>query len=171
MCKLHCQHFSLNILCSDASCWLTKKHTKWEKKRIFMFSLQHSQPTQFMIYFLVFSGAVIFQPVARGLCLFPPSSPNNSSVLFQSEGLKPDDFTWEAFQKFLTTLCLRPEIQSIFEEWYVMQISTLPGLNSNLDSEAFQRWGLLFYGVRKYNHKFHKTCTNTPILFVGSLKC
>ncbi|XP_074555404.1 1-phosphatidylinositol 4,5-bisphosphate phosphodiesterase beta-3 isoform X2 [Halichoeres trimaculatus] len=34
----------------------------------------------------------------------------------RSEGLKPDDFTWEAFQKFLATLCLRPEIQSIFEE-------------------------------------------------------
>ncbi|KAF0039146.1 hypothetical protein F2P81_009630 [Scophthalmus maximus] len=32
------------------------------------------------------------------------------------EGLKPDDFTWEAFQKFLDSLCLRPEIQSIFEE-------------------------------------------------------
>ncbi|XP_069374916.1 1-phosphatidylinositol 4,5-bisphosphate phosphodiesterase beta-3 [Paralichthys olivaceus] len=34
----------------------------------------------------------------------------------KSEGLKPDDFTWEAFQKFLTSLCLRPEIQSIFEK-------------------------------------------------------
>uniref|UniRef100_H3C925 1-phosphatidylinositol 4,5-bisphosphate phosphodiesterase n=1 Tax=Tetraodon nigroviridis TaxID=99883 RepID=H3C925_TETNG len=34
----------------------------------------------------------------------------------QSEGLKPDDFTWEAFQNFLNSLCLRPEIQSIFEE-------------------------------------------------------
>ncbi|KAI3376510.1 hypothetical protein L3Q82_016969 [Scortum barcoo] len=34
----------------------------------------------------------------------------------RSEGLKPDDFTWEAFQKFLDALCLRPEIQSIFEE-------------------------------------------------------
>ncbi|CAJ1086397.1 -phosphatidylinositol 4%2C5-bisphosphate phosphodiesterase beta-3 [Xyrichtys novacula] len=34
----------------------------------------------------------------------------------RSEGLKPDDFTLEAFQKFLATLCLRPEIQSIFEE-------------------------------------------------------
>ncbi|XP_041634922.1 1-phosphatidylinositol 4,5-bisphosphate phosphodiesterase beta-3 [Cheilinus undulatus] len=34
----------------------------------------------------------------------------------RSEGLKPDDFTWEAFQKFLASLCLRPEIQSIFEE-------------------------------------------------------
>ncbi|XP_041820555.1 1-phosphatidylinositol 4,5-bisphosphate phosphodiesterase beta-3 [Chelmon rostratus] len=34
----------------------------------------------------------------------------------RSEGLKPDDFTWEAFQKFLDSLCLRPEIQSIFEE-------------------------------------------------------
>ncbi|XP_047440980.1 1-phosphatidylinositol 4,5-bisphosphate phosphodiesterase beta-3 [Mugil cephalus] len=32
------------------------------------------------------------------------------------EGIKPDDFTWEAFQKFLDSLCLRPEIQSIFEE-------------------------------------------------------
>ncbi|XP_034020054.1 1-phosphatidylinositol 4,5-bisphosphate phosphodiesterase beta-3 [Thalassophryne amazonica] len=32
------------------------------------------------------------------------------------EGIKPDDFTWEAFQKFLDKLCLRPEIQSIFEE-------------------------------------------------------
>uniref|UniRef100_A0A672JQ37 1-phosphatidylinositol 4,5-bisphosphate phosphodiesterase n=1 Tax=Salarias fasciatus TaxID=181472 RepID=A0A672JQ37_SALFA len=34
----------------------------------------------------------------------------------RSEGIKPDDFTWEAFQKFLDSLCLRPEIQSIFEE-------------------------------------------------------
>ncbi|XP_061524660.1 LOW QUALITY PROTEIN: 1-phosphatidylinositol 4,5-bisphosphate phosphodiesterase beta-3-like [Phycodurus eques] len=32
------------------------------------------------------------------------------------DGLKPDEFTWEAFQKFLNTLCLRSEIQSIFEE-------------------------------------------------------
>uniref|UniRef100_A0A8C5NI41 Phosphoinositide phospholipase C n=1 Tax=Gouania willdenowi TaxID=441366 RepID=A0A8C5NI41_GOUWI len=31
-------------------------------------------------------------------------------------GIKPDDFTWDAFQKFLDSLCLRPEIQSIFEE-------------------------------------------------------
>lgn len=38
------------------------------------------------------------------------------TAVLQSEGLKPDDFTWEAFQKFLDTLCLRPEIQSIFEE-------------------------------------------------------
>nr|XP_057924917.1 1-phosphatidylinositol 4,5-bisphosphate phosphodiesterase beta-3 [Doryrhamphus excisus] len=34
----------------------------------------------------------------------------------KSEGVKPDDFTWEAFQKFLDSLCLRSEIQSIFEE-------------------------------------------------------
>ncbi|GLD53640.1 1-phosphatidylinositol 4,5-bisphosphate phosphodiesterase beta-3-like isoform X1, partial [Lates japonicus] len=34
----------------------------------------------------------------------------------RAEGIKPDDFTWEAFQKFLDSLCLRPEIQSIFEE-------------------------------------------------------
>uniref|UniRef100_A0A3P9J6Z3 1-phosphatidylinositol 4,5-bisphosphate phosphodiesterase n=1 Tax=Oryzias latipes TaxID=8090 RepID=A0A3P9J6Z3_ORYLA len=34
----------------------------------------------------------------------------------KSEGIKPDDFTWEAFQKFLNNLCLRPEIQTIFEE-------------------------------------------------------
>ncbi|XP_054656402.1 1-phosphatidylinositol 4,5-bisphosphate phosphodiesterase beta-3 isoform X1 [Dunckerocampus dactyliophorus] len=34
----------------------------------------------------------------------------------KSEGIKPDDFTWEAFQKFLDSLCLRSEIQSIFEE-------------------------------------------------------
>ncbi|XP_061620341.1 1-phosphatidylinositol 4,5-bisphosphate phosphodiesterase beta-3 isoform X1 [Phyllopteryx taeniolatus] len=32
------------------------------------------------------------------------------------DGLKPDEFTWEAFQKFLNSLCLRSEIQSIFEE-------------------------------------------------------
>lgn len=38
--------------------------------------------------------------------------------LLQSEGIKPDDFTWEAFLKFLDNLCLRPEIQSIFEERY-----------------------------------------------------
>ncbi|XP_071333869.1 1-phosphatidylinositol 4,5-bisphosphate phosphodiesterase beta-3 [Trachinotus anak] len=34
----------------------------------------------------------------------------------RSEGIKPDDFTWEGCQKFLDSLCLRPEIQSIFEE-------------------------------------------------------
>ncbi|XP_063756584.1 1-phosphatidylinositol 4,5-bisphosphate phosphodiesterase beta-3 isoform X2 [Eleginops maclovinus] len=34
----------------------------------------------------------------------------------RTEGIKPDDFTWDAFQKFLDSLCLRPEIQSIFEE-------------------------------------------------------
>ncbi|XP_075996015.1 1-phosphatidylinositol 4,5-bisphosphate phosphodiesterase beta-3 [Genypterus blacodes] len=34
----------------------------------------------------------------------------------RSEGIKPDDFSWDAFQKFLDSLCLRPEIQSIFEE-------------------------------------------------------
>uniref|UniRef100_A0A8C6TVM0 Phosphoinositide phospholipase C n=1 Tax=Neogobius melanostomus TaxID=47308 RepID=A0A8C6TVM0_9GOBI len=34
----------------------------------------------------------------------------------KSEGIKPDDFTWDSFQKFLDSLCLRPEIQSIFEE-------------------------------------------------------
>uniref|UniRef100_A0A3P8WLT2 Phosphoinositide phospholipase C n=1 Tax=Cynoglossus semilaevis TaxID=244447 RepID=A0A3P8WLT2_CYNSE len=34
----------------------------------------------------------------------------------RTEGIKPDDFTWEAFQKFLDSLCLRPEIQSILEE-------------------------------------------------------
>ncbi|XP_027133954.1 1-phosphatidylinositol 4,5-bisphosphate phosphodiesterase beta-3 isoform X2 [Larimichthys crocea] len=34
----------------------------------------------------------------------------------KGEGLKPDDFTWEAFQRFLDSLCLRPEIQAIFEE-------------------------------------------------------
>uniref|UniRef100_A0A8C3AK00 1-phosphatidylinositol 4,5-bisphosphate phosphodiesterase n=1 Tax=Cyclopterus lumpus TaxID=8103 RepID=A0A8C3AK00_CYCLU len=34
----------------------------------------------------------------------------------RSEGIKPDDFTWDAFQKFFDSLCLRPEIQSIFEE-------------------------------------------------------
>ncbi|KAK9524620.1 hypothetical protein VZT92_016997 [Zoarces viviparus] len=34
----------------------------------------------------------------------------------RAEGIKPDDFTWDAFQRFLDSLCLRPEIQSIFEE-------------------------------------------------------
>ncbi|XP_077400698.1 1-phosphatidylinositol 4,5-bisphosphate phosphodiesterase beta-3 [Vanacampus margaritifer] len=34
----------------------------------------------------------------------------------KSDGLKPDDFTWEAFQKFLNSLCVRSEIQSIFVE-------------------------------------------------------
>uniref|UniRef100_A0A8C5I898 Phosphoinositide phospholipase C n=1 Tax=Gouania willdenowi TaxID=441366 RepID=A0A8C5I898_GOUWI len=36
--------------------------------------------------------------------------------LVNNRGIKPDDFTWDAFQKFLDSLCLRPEIQSIFEE-------------------------------------------------------
>ncbi|XP_056156127.1 1-phosphatidylinositol 4,5-bisphosphate phosphodiesterase beta-3 [Lampris incognitus] len=39
-----------------------------------------------------------------------------SLVNNRAEGIKPDDFTWEAFQKFIDTLCLRPEIQSIFED-------------------------------------------------------
>uniref|UniRef100_A0A669DR01 1-phosphatidylinositol 4,5-bisphosphate phosphodiesterase n=1 Tax=Oreochromis niloticus TaxID=8128 RepID=A0A669DR01_ORENI len=34
----------------------------------------------------------------------------------KSEGIKPDELTWDAFQKLLDNLCLRPEIQSIFEE-------------------------------------------------------
>ncbi|KAM6909081.1 1-phosphatidylinositol 4,5-bisphosphate phosphodiesterase beta-3 [Xenentodon cancila] len=34
----------------------------------------------------------------------------------RSEGIRPDEFTWEVFQRFLDSLCLRPEIQSIFEE-------------------------------------------------------
>ncbi|XP_010772675.1 1-phosphatidylinositol 4,5-bisphosphate phosphodiesterase beta-3 isoform X2 [Notothenia coriiceps] len=37
-------------------------------------------------------------------------------VTNKTEGIKPDDFTWDAFQKFLESLCLRPEVQSIFEE-------------------------------------------------------
>uniref|UniRef100_A0A7N8YRK7 Phosphoinositide phospholipase C n=1 Tax=Mastacembelus armatus TaxID=205130 RepID=A0A7N8YRK7_9TELE len=49
--------------------------------------------------------------------VFLPCLSTRCSVLsLQSEGIKPDDFTWEAFQKFLDNLCLRPEIQSIFEE-------------------------------------------------------
>uniref|UniRef100_A0A8C7N5L7 Phosphoinositide phospholipase C n=1 Tax=Oncorhynchus kisutch TaxID=8019 RepID=A0A8C7N5L7_ONCKI len=32
------------------------------------------------------------------------------------EGIKPDDFTWEMFQSFLHSLCLRPEIERIFVE-------------------------------------------------------
>lgn len=54
------------------------------------------------------------------LFLFPSASFNTIySVLFQTEGIKPDDFTWDAFQKFLDNLCIRPEIQSIFEERFV----------------------------------------------------
>ncbi|KAJ3584882.1 hypothetical protein NHX12_013605, partial [Muraenolepis orangiensis] len=34
----------------------------------------------------------------------------------KTEGIKGDDFTWESFQKFLDSLSLRPEIQSIFED-------------------------------------------------------
>ncbi|XP_054907003.1 1-phosphatidylinositol 4,5-bisphosphate phosphodiesterase beta-3 isoform X2 [Poeciliopsis prolifica] len=34
----------------------------------------------------------------------------------KSESIKVEDFTWEAFQKFLDNLCIRPELQSIFEE-------------------------------------------------------
>uniref|UniRef100_A0A8C9RGY9 1-phosphatidylinositol 4,5-bisphosphate phosphodiesterase n=1 Tax=Scleropages formosus TaxID=113540 RepID=A0A8C9RGY9_SCLFO len=30
------------------------------------------------------------------------------------EGIKADDFTWEAFQNFLNSLCLRPELERIF---------------------------------------------------------
>uniref|UniRef100_A0A3B4ALA8 Phosphoinositide phospholipase C n=1 Tax=Periophthalmus magnuspinnatus TaxID=409849 RepID=A0A3B4ALA8_9GOBI len=36
--------------------------------------------------------------------------------LINNKGVKSEDFTWEAFQKFLDSLCLRPEIQSIFDE-------------------------------------------------------
>lgn len=50
------------------------------------------------------------------------------AVLFQAEGIKPDDFTWEAFQKFLDSLCLRPEIQSIFEERFVTLSPTYVGI-------------------------------------------
>ncbi|KAG9346459.1 hypothetical protein JZ751_006770, partial [Albula glossodonta] len=35
-------------------------------------------------------------------------------VTNKAEGIKPDDLTWEMFQTFLSTLCLRPEIESIF---------------------------------------------------------
>uniref|UniRef100_A0A8C5B799 Phosphoinositide phospholipase C n=1 Tax=Gadus morhua TaxID=8049 RepID=A0A8C5B799_GADMO len=41
----------------------------------------------------------------------PPPVP-----LPQTEGIKVEDFTWEAFQRFLDSLSLRPEIQSIFED-------------------------------------------------------
>ncbi|KAM4714875.1 1-phosphatidylinositol 4,5-bisphosphate phosphodiesterase beta-3 [Anableps anableps] len=34
----------------------------------------------------------------------------------KSEGIKPEDFTWDSFQKFLDSLCFRPELHSIFEE-------------------------------------------------------
>uniref|UniRef100_A0A8C4YX27 1-phosphatidylinositol 4,5-bisphosphate phosphodiesterase n=1 Tax=Gadus morhua TaxID=8049 RepID=A0A8C4YX27_GADMO len=34
----------------------------------------------------------------------------------KTEGIKVEDFTWEAFQRFLDSLSLRPEIQSIFED-------------------------------------------------------
>ncbi|KAL0969924.1 hypothetical protein UPYG_G00234600 [Umbra pygmaea] len=32
------------------------------------------------------------------------------------EGIKPDEFTWDMFQSFLHSLCLRPEIERIFVE-------------------------------------------------------
>ncbi|XP_035264210.1 1-phosphatidylinositol 4,5-bisphosphate phosphodiesterase beta-3 [Anguilla anguilla] len=34
----------------------------------------------------------------------------------KAEVVKPEDLTWEKFQTFLTTLCLRPEIERIFVE-------------------------------------------------------
>ncbi|KAL4622926.1 1-phosphatidylinositol 4,5-bisphosphate phosphodiesterase beta-3 isoform X1 [Arapaima gigas] len=34
----------------------------------------------------------------------------------RADGIKADDFTWEAFQNFLTSLCLRPEVERIFVE-------------------------------------------------------
>ncbi|XP_008434128.1 1-phosphatidylinositol 4,5-bisphosphate phosphodiesterase beta-3 isoform X2 [Poecilia reticulata] len=34
----------------------------------------------------------------------------------KSESIKTDDLTWEVFLKFLDNLCIRPELQSIFEE-------------------------------------------------------
>ncbi|XP_030635517.1 1-phosphatidylinositol 4,5-bisphosphate phosphodiesterase beta-3 [Chanos chanos] len=37
-------------------------------------------------------------------------------VTNRAEGIKPDDFTWEMFQSFLSTLCLRPEVERIFVE-------------------------------------------------------
>uniref|UniRef100_A0A665TU03 1-phosphatidylinositol 4,5-bisphosphate phosphodiesterase n=1 Tax=Echeneis naucrates TaxID=173247 RepID=A0A665TU03_ECHNA len=36
--------------------------------------------------------------------------------LLNIEGIKPDEFTWDAFQKFLDSLCPRIEIHTIFEE-------------------------------------------------------
>uniref|UniRef100_A0AAQ5YEP5 Phosphoinositide phospholipase C n=1 Tax=Amphiprion ocellaris TaxID=80972 RepID=A0AAQ5YEP5_AMPOC len=57
-------------------------------------------------------------PVKNLVFFFPSVSSNTilCVIFLQSEGIKPDDFTYEAFQKFLDSLCLRPEIQSIFEE-------------------------------------------------------
>ncbi|KAG7243279.1 hypothetical protein INR49_011726 [Caranx melampygus] len=56
----------------------------------------------------------------KNLALFSPLSLSLYVTLYilflQSEGIKPDDFTWEAFQKFLDSLCLRPEIQSILKK-------------------------------------------------------
>uniref|UniRef100_A0A672JPA9 1-phosphatidylinositol 4,5-bisphosphate phosphodiesterase n=1 Tax=Salarias fasciatus TaxID=181472 RepID=A0A672JPA9_SALFA len=61
---------------------------------------------------------ILSQNASRNTYLFKASTQHlcNSFIFLQSEGIKPDDFTWEAFQKFLDSLCLRPEIQSIFEE-------------------------------------------------------
>uniref|UniRef100_A0A3B5L2E2 Phosphoinositide phospholipase C n=1 Tax=Xiphophorus couchianus TaxID=32473 RepID=A0A3B5L2E2_9TELE len=39
-------------------------------------------------------------------------------ISLQSESIKTEDLTWEVFLKFLDNLCIRPELQSIFEEWY-----------------------------------------------------
>uniref|UniRef100_A0A665TTQ2 1-phosphatidylinositol 4,5-bisphosphate phosphodiesterase n=1 Tax=Echeneis naucrates TaxID=173247 RepID=A0A665TTQ2_ECHNA len=37
-------------------------------------------------------------------------------LLNANRGIKPDEFTWDAFQKFLDSLCPRIEIHTIFEE-------------------------------------------------------
>uniref|UniRef100_A0A8C9VUB1 Phosphoinositide phospholipase C n=1 Tax=Scleropages formosus TaxID=113540 RepID=A0A8C9VUB1_SCLFO len=41
---------------------------------------------------------------------------SRNTFLYKVEGIKADDFTWEAFQNFLNSLCLRPELERIFVE-------------------------------------------------------
>lgn len=82
-------------LCSGAACWSGRRTAE---RKSSMFILHWRRTTG---------------PLSPALYKRNDQKP---SFLLQSDGIKPDDFTWEAFQKFLNNLCLRPEIQSILEE-------------------------------------------------------
>nr|XP_019950970.1 PREDICTED: 1-phosphatidylinositol 4,5-bisphosphate phosphodiesterase beta-3-like [Paralichthys olivaceus] len=67
-------------------------------------------------FFLYWTGGSSLDVEVLDISTIRDTRTGKYAKLPKSEGLKPDDFTWEAFQKFLTSLCLRPEIQSIFEK-------------------------------------------------------
>uniref|UniRef100_A0A3B3V1Y4 Phosphoinositide phospholipase C n=1 Tax=Poecilia latipinna TaxID=48699 RepID=A0A3B3V1Y4_9TELE len=62
--------------------------------------------------FLLFSFLKLFSDKKRVETAMEQCNLNNN----KSESIKTDDLTWEVFLKFLDNLCIRPELQSIFEE-------------------------------------------------------